>query len=880
MIWHSCSLEDVKKELKTDEKTGLSAAEVAARVQTYGENRIIAKSKKNFFGCFIKYISKPSAIIMLAAAAVLLATAAISEKGNIMFSLTAMILIVADAGIASAFTCYTESHSFKNKGSVSLCAKVIRDSKEVSVDVAALVPGDIVILQKGDYIPADGRIAEAYSFICDESTISGDTAPNEKNSDYIFDDMCPVSDRKNMVYSGCLVTNGHATVIVTDTGNRTEMGKQNLLAEQIDTVDTPLKNKIKGVCKKTRTFFVGISVLIFVLGVILCRTSGGYFSDVVFSMLLTSVILSSMWLEESVPTIVAYAFNCGIGGMIKKHIIVKDRFVIEKLNNTSVVISDKTGTLTQNKMRMTMIFDGNKTIDLTETSPDENQKTLIQMGALCGNSRVTVAPNGKKRFEGDPTGAGIANACLKYCNLSKTEIENIYPRMAEVSFDSSRKLMTTVNMINNRPFAIVKGAPDILMEYCSSGNIEGAQEAFDKMSGYGLRVIAVAIKPLEEVPANANHENMECDLGLLGLFGMVDTVSDNTLEAIRECKEAGIKTVMVTGDYITCAKAVAEDMGILKDGDVAVTGEELCKMSDEELSQKIKNISVLSRISAEDKIRVVNAWQNAGCVVALTGDSVEDAKPLRAADIGFAMGVTGTDISKGTADVVLEDDKFTTLVLAIKQARGVYSNIIKSVKLIFTFAAVQLFLSLIGLAVFKELPLNAVQLLLYSGILAIIPVAALGADSFNISKMENKDAYRGKLPPVLGNIITVLWHSIVVCTMALIGYGIGNKTKTGTAVAFGVVFLSLAFLMFECRNNRSLIKEGFKGNKNILISLGISLAAICLICFTAAGSLFGISAASGSEIAYVFLLSSVLPVLDLAVKFVKKHIFINRSFEE
>ena len=510
--------------------------------------------------------------------------------------------------------------------------------------------------------------------------------------------------------------------------------------------------------------------------------------------------------------------------MIKRKAIIQNPISVENLGQVSLVISDKTGTLTKNRMKMTMIYDGSTLTDLNMDLPSENAVTLIRTAALCGNSTAVMGAGGKLRPVGDPTEVSIVAACMDYCGITKEELENIYPRMAEVPFDSARKLMTTINMINNRPFAIVKGSPDILTEHCTAGNLEGAKKAAEEMGKRGLRAIAVAMKPLDDVPSNPNSENMEYDLTLMGVFGMTDTISRETTVALRESESAGIRTIMITGDHITAAEAIAKGLGILKEGQKAITGEELAKMDDDTFKKELYNISVYSRINAEDKLRIVEAFKQAGETVAVTGDSVEDAAILKAADVGCAMGVTGTDIAKGAADVVLTEDSYISVVGAIKESRGIYANIKRVASFVLSCALGELILMLLEMIIFGYPALAALPILWLNLVVGFAVIIGLSAEKADDALMKHPPLPKKEHFFAGEYGISIICQGILLALIGIIAYGVG-----GSSMLFAVLVLSEISLAFSLRSERSIFKIGLHTNKGLLVALGVAIFTLLLI---------------------------------------------------
>lgn len=823
MIWHSSNIEDVKKELGVNPETGLSSAEIAGKISEYGENTRLVQEDKGIVKKVLKHLALPLDIFLMIVSVIVFVTDIIAKNNGWYIPLIVLVLLTLNA-IADVMVGIKADEQFKKlKGNIAASAKVLRDGKIMEVPASFLVPGDIVLLEQGDYIPADGRILESYSLTCDESAISGSSDPNEKQADFTPEDITEVTQRKNMVYAGCSVLFGRARIVVTDTGMNTEFARREAIVEIAEGSELPVKQRLVEIGHMARIVILATCFIIFLIGVI-CGHNAENFAVMVLEMLLTATALAVAAIPEEAAQTADIILGFGARRILKRKAIVQNPTVVEGLGRVSLIISDKTGTLTKNRMKMTMVYDGSALIDLNTDSPSEKAITLIRTAALCGNSTVEIGAGGKLRPIGDPTEVSIVTACMDYCGLSKEELENIYPRMAEVPFDSARKLMTTINMINNRPFAIVKGSPDLLITCCTAGNLEGAIKAAEEMGKRGLRAIAVAMKPLNEVSSNPNSENMECDLTLMGVFGMNDTISRETTAALRESEAAGIRTVMITGDHITAAEAVGKDLGILKDGHRAITGEELAQMDDDTFKSELYNIAVYSRVTVEDKMRIIEAFKEAGETVAVTGDSVEDAAILRVADVGCAMGVTGTDIAKGAADVVLTEDSYISVVGAIKESRGIYANIKRVASQVLSCALGELLLMLLEIIVFgypalRELPILWLNLVVGFAIIIGLAFEKAGEDVMKRPPIPKKEHFfAGEYG------ISIIWQGVLLAMLGIIAYAIG-----GSSMLFAVLVLSEISLAFGLRSERSVFKIGLHTNKGLLAAVGVAIFTLLII---------------------------------------------------
>lgn len=863
MLWHSSDINDIKNELKVDEKVGLASSEIAERIATYGENKRTGEPEKNIIKKIFKHLTSPIDILLTVLSAIVLVTDIVADNGSWYLPVIVLVLLILNALADVLIGVKSEDSVQKLRGNIAASAKVIRDGELTSVPASLLVPGDIVMLEAGDYIPADGRLIESYSLTCDESAVSGDAAPNEKQADFTPEDIATISQRKNMVYAGCSVLFGRGKMIVTDTGMNTELARQDAITEIIVGSDIPVKRRLVEIGNIARIAVLVSCFIFFVIGIFRGASGTDNFALMILNLLFVSAALAAAVIPEDAAQAVNIVLGFGAHRMLGSKAIIQNPSVVESLGKVSLIISDKTGTLTKNKMKMTMLYDGNDLIDLNVDSPSENAVTLIRTAALCGNSTVQQSYGGKVRPVGDPTEVSIVTACMEYCGLGKEEVENIYPRMAEVPFESSRKLMTTINMINNRPFAIVKGSPDILIKCCVAGNIKGAAEAAEEMGKRGLRAIALAMKPLDEVPANPNPDNMECDLTFMGMFGMTDTISRETTSALRESEGAGIRTVMITGDHVTAAESIAKGLGILKEGQKAVTGEELREMDDETLRSEILNIAVYSRIDAEDKMRILETFKDLGETVAITGDSVEDAAILKSADVGCAMGVTGTDISKGAADIVLTEDSYISIVGAIKSARGIYENIKRIASLVLSTALGELAFMLLFIIIFGTPALGSISLLWLNLVVGFGLI--LGLSSEKAGKGIMLSPPRRKKESFFGGEygISVIWQGAEICALGFIAYALG-----GSAMLFAVLVLSETVLAFTLRSNLSLFKEGFHTNKIMLVVLAAVVVTLIIILGPLNG-IFALGEFSSSMILKTVLLSLVPLAVSEIIKLVK-----------
>lgn len=877
MIWHSTHHNQVITELNSSETQGLSSAAVAERQQIYGKNELRQKEGKNLFQKFLDQLKDFMVIVLIIAAIVSCITSLLTHEPNGWIEpvvIIAIVLLNAFLGVVQENKAESALAALKSMAAPS--AKVLRDGVQSVIPAVQLVPGDIILLEAGDFIPADARLIESQSLHSQESALTGESVPVEKDASFVGDDITGLADRKNMVYSGCSITYGRGRAIVTATGMDTEMGK---IATQLDNTEettTPLQIKLAELGKMLGTLALIICAIIFVVGFIMGVIDGDKsFLDIGTSMFMTAVSLAVAAIPEGLPAIVTIVLAIGVNRMVKKNAIIRRMPAVETLGSASVICSDKTGTLTLNKMTMVKVYDGHEIVDIGE-NPSPAVAMLLRLGCMCCDADVRFE-KGKEIQVGDPTEAGIVSACMRYVGMSKADMNNAYPRLGEIPFDSDRKLMTTINMIDGKPYAVVKGAPDVLLSLCISGDIERANAANEAMGKLALRVLGVAIKPLDDITlaSNPTSEMLENDLTFVGLLGMIDPPRPEAAEAVKKCHSAGIRTVMITGDHIVTASTIATQLGILTPDKLAITGSELSKLTDEELCENIEKYAVYARVSPEDKIRIVSAWQKRGHIVAMTGDGVNDAPALKAADIGCAMGITGTDVAKGASDMTLTDDNFATIVSAIEEGRGIFDNIRKAVHFLLSCNLGEIITVFFGMFIWHESPLLSIQLLWLNLVTDSLPALSLGMEPIEKSIMKRKPRDKNESVFSGGLGIDALWQGFTFGVITLIAYGIGLALGGSAVYARTMAFVVLACAQlvhaYNVRSQSSLFKLGLFSNKYMNGAFIISLLLIVLVVATPINTVFGMEMLNMAEVAAVIGLSIIPLILSELVKFIRKH---------
>ncbi|MBE6593448.1 MAG: cation-translocating P-type ATPase [Ruminococcaceae bacterium] len=836
MLAHHKNNDDVIKELKSDLKQGLSSAQVSALQEKYGENKLREKKKKSTFGRFLDQFKDAMIIILIAAAIISFVVACIEMNPKEFFEPALILLIVilnAIMGVVQESKAEKALDALKNLSAPH--ARVIRDGVEKIVQASELVPGDIIKLEAGDFVPADARLLHSVSLKSEESALTGESVPSEKDAFVVVDEKAPLGDRTNMVFSGCSITYGTALAIVTATGMDTEMGKiANLLDGEQET-QTPLQKKLAQLGKYLGIVAIAACAIIFVVGLL---------NDIPpLEIFMTAVSLAVSAIPEGLPAIVTIVLSIGVQRMVKKNALIRRLPAVETLGSASVICSDKTGTLTQNRMTLTKAYrDGMQDTEAISLNNSEQIKELLKYAALCCDGSVIFNGDEEKHI-GDPTETAIVLAAHKN-GMPKDDINASCPRLAEIPFDSDRKLMTTVNNIDGKLVVIVKGAFDMMAPRCISGNIERAKQMTEQMSSDALRVLAVAYKIIDTVPENPTSETLEADLTFMGLVGMIDPPRPEAKDAVAVCRRAGIKPVMITGDHVVTASAIARELGILLEGDKAITGAELDAMSDDELDAVVENISVYARVSPENKIRIVKAWQRKGQIVSMTGDGVNDAPALKAADIGCAMGITGTDVAKGAADMTLTDDNFATIVDAVREGRGIYANIKKVVGFLLGTNIGEVITVFAAMLLWHKTPLLSMQLLLINLATDSLPAIALGMEAVESNIMDQKPKPKNEGIFAHGLGIRVVLQGFMFAALTLIGFKLGESVmgtlEGGQTLAFMVLALSQVVQAFNMRSDRSLFKLGFFGNKTLNLAALASTALVAIVMFTPVRYAFGL----------------------------------------
>lgn len=837
--WYAQSIEEISRDKGVDPAIGLSSDEVKKRLQEFGENRLTSKAKKSLLAMFFEQFKSFMVLILLIAATVSGFIGIVHNEGLLdTYIILGILLVNAIIGVVQERKAESSLEALNKMSSPH--SKVLRDGEITEISAPEIVPGDVVVLDTGDIIPADLRLIEATNLKIQESALTGESVPVIKNIEPLqSNDEISLGDRENMAFSTGMVTYGRGRGIVVSTGMKTEVGKIADMLQHTDSTETPMKRRLEELGKILGYAALGISALIFLVGIL--------YGNPIMEMFMMAVSLAVAAIPEGLQVISTVVLAMGVQRLVKSNAIVRTLPSVESLGSATVICSDKTGTLTQNKMTVVEGWTTAGSIDFKDPPATEQlkeeEKTLLVAGLLCTDAHLKILADGTSENSGDPTETAIVDLALKF-GINKNEVENKYKRVEEVPFDSERKRMSTLNKNpNGKVFVNVKGGLDEVLSVSryilengkkrelTDEDITLIKEQNNRMAKMALRVLAIAKKETDQLPSEISAESVENELTFVGLLGMIDPARPEVIEAIKKCRTAGIRPIMITGDHKITAVAIAQEIGLFAKGDKALTGSELQKISDEELFRDVHKYSVYARVAPEHKVRIVKAWQSHGEVVSMTGDGVNDAPALKQADIGTAMGIVGTEVAKEASDVILTDDNFATIVSAIEEGRRIYDNILKSIQFLLSSNVGEVLLIFIASIFNLGNPLLPIHILWINLVTDSFPALALSVDP------AEKDIMTRKPRPTQQGFFTkgmtwrIVYQGITIGLISLIAYLLGRHDggqELGQTMAFAV----LAFAqLFHVRNLHSNRKSSFRTSifKNKALIGGILVSAAMML---------------------------------------------------
>lgn len=868
-MWHAMSVEETRRNIRTNLHIGLSQEEAQKRLQEEGYNKLENKKKETLFIRFVKQFNDFMIIILIIASIVSAFMASLEGTNEYIDSVIIIAIVIFNAIMGLVQESKAEKSLEALQKMSAPLAKVRRDGKIVTIKSEEVVPGDILILEAGNYVAADCRLVQSFNLKVEESALTGETLPVTKDASVLLKQDIALADTLNMAFATTIVVGGHGEGIVTETGMHTSVGKIAKMIMTNEAPQTPIQKKLSEVGKTLGIACLLICLAIFVIGI---------FKKIApAEMFMTSVGLAVAAIPEGLPAIVTIMLSIGVTKMAKQNAIIRKLPAVETLGSSSVICSDKTGTLTQNKMKVVEVVDIQGKVVL-----EKEYRYMLGMASMCTDSQVE-SENGELIAKGEATEIAIVNEALRM-GEDKRKLYQEWERINDLPFDSTRKLMSTIHRMGNKYRIITKGAPDVLLAKCTNYYYNGEVHVMQarskdkineqnvEMASKALRVIAIAYRDVEVLPNKIDSDTIEKDFTFVSLIGMIDPPREGVKEAVATCRKAGIKTVMITGDHILTAKAIATELGILKGNDISITGQELEKIPQEQLEKNIMQYSVFARVSPEHKVRIVKAFQSTGAVVAMTGDGVNDAPALKNADIGIAMGQNGTDVAKNASDMVLTDDNFVTIVGAVKQGRNIFDNIKKAVHFLIATNVGEIVTIFVGLLLGLKSPLLAIQLLWINLVTDSIPAIALGLERADNDIMNRKPREAKK-----GIFADGLWGKIFIegtmlGMLTLFAFSLGNHLyglEVGRTMAFVCLGLLELVHSFNIKNDESIFKSGIFENKYLIGSLILgTVLQVSVVCIPMIANIFKLVPLNGIQWLYATLISiSPVLIMELQKKF-------------
>ncbi len=859
MIWHSAKLSEVLEELSVDAEVGLANGVADQRAQEYGTNEIFKNKKISLLKRFLLQFKSKTLIALLIVCIVSFIVSNLYEQPNAYMSLLIIGVVVVNA-IISAFHLYNCDNTLEDiKNQIHPTVKVLRDGVQKVITADKLVKGDIMILGEGDYISADARLIESFELRCNESALTGEEVPVEKDCNALLDDIVSFENRSNMVFAGATVVHGNAKAVVVATGYETESGKTDAISEQVGNRQLPIESELDIISKFVNVSILVVCALVFIISLLQNFSSSQPFAVTSVNSILNALALAVAAIPEGLPAIATIVIAIGSGRILQDKIIIKESNAFETVGKTNVIIADKTGIFTHKDMLLEKVYDGKEIIELENDLNSQAASIILRLGAVCST------------LNNDATEKAIKTACLKYNSMTESDLVNLMPKINQIPFDSQRKSMTVITMINERPVAIVKGAPEVIIPKCVNCDTENLLKVNEELADMSLRNVCIAMKPLGEIPANPNADEIENNLTFVGLLSLKEPIRKSAIEEIKLCKKANIKVVMVTGDNINTAKSLAREMGILSNDDEAITGAELMEMTDDELAENIEKYCVFARVTPSDKLRIVKAWQQKKAIVTVTGDSLSDAESLSCADVGCAIGKYGTDVAKGNADIIILKNNFGSIVTAIKESRGFFSNIKKAVYYLCSCNLAQLVLMFIGVCIFKLPILAAVQLLLINLLTDCAPAISFSMEQAEQSVMKKKSFKKIRKIIDLKSFVSLIVQSLFIALATIVSFSIGKGVsyEVATTMAFATLGITQGLHCFNNKLEGTVFTKDIFFNSFMNKSVFACLFIVLFLVFTPVGFTFGFTILTMGQFLIALGLGIViLPVSEL-LKYLK-----------
>ncbi len=911
--WHALAADAAIAALGSDAARGLAAADAEERLERTGRNELVEKPRPGFFALLLEQFKDFLVIILIVAAVISIVLGEYLDAGAII------LIVILNAVVGVVQNSKAEEALAALKKMAAPETRVLRGGATLTIPARDLVPGDVVVLEAGNYVPADVRLIEAVNLRVEEASLTGESVPVEKNASAALAEEAPLGDRCTMAFMGTMITFGRGKGLVAETGMRTQIGLIAAMLQEEEHEDTPLQKKLEQMGKVLGIAALAICAVVFLVGVLEGRN--------ILEMFMTSVSLAIAAVPEGLPAIVTVCLALGMREMIKRHALIRKLPAVETLGSATVICTDKTGTLTQNQMTASRLFADAEVLEVTgegyhpegEVQKDKRRaelrelpsvRLLLQAGMLAGDAHLEMTDStgpdgGRWRMVGDPTEGALVVAAAK-AGLHRDKVESLYPRVAEIPFDSDRKRMTTIHSVpstdalkakeaaaidSGSPYvAFVKGAPDLILERCAAILEKGKRRTMtdedkrrildvnNRFAVQALRVLAASYRPLNALPSQPTPEDVERDLVFLGLIGMIDPARPEAADAVVTAHEAGLKVVMVTGDYKDTAAAIGKGIGLVKEGEQVLSGAEIDKLGDEELTSALQKTNVFARVSPQHKVRIVDILKKRGHVVGMTGDGVNDAPALKKADIGIAMGITGTDVTKETADMVLTDDNFASIISAVEQGRIIFSNIRKFVYYLLSCNVGEIGTVFLGTLLGWPVPLTAIQLLWTNLITDGMPALALGMEKGEPGIMKRPP--RPTKEPIINRsmIVSLLLQAVAITFSTLMAFWIGWKVDGSETEARTMAFVTLSFCqLIRAYTNRSerasLFQIGVFSNKWMQYAFLTSTTLLLgVIYIPFVNNVFGVVPLSGVSWEYLAPLILLPAVMDEVTK-----IFLRRA---